>query len=113
MRISDWSSTCALPILARKLDLIRNGRAKHDLRWRLMPQGFVERAGRERRLFAEESPLARCQGKLVKSRRYARDRGVEAAPKHHADEPQCRSLRSEERRVGTECVSTCRSRWAQ
>src|SRR3546814_10660023 len=30
--------------------------------------------------------------KLVKSRRYARDRGVEAAPKHHADEPQCRSL---------------------
>src|SRR3546814_12793413 len=24
----------------------------------------------------------------------------------------CQSQRSEERRVGTECVSTCRSRWA-
>src|SRR3546814_1321326 len=25
---------------------------------------------------------------------------------------QCRQLRSEERRVGKECVSTCRSRWS-
>src|SRR3546814_15285880 len=29
----------------------------------------------------------------------------------HADDPQ-RILRSEERRVGKECVSTCRSRWS-
>src|SRR3546814_21152131 len=26
--------------------------------------------------------------------------------------PSCRRLRSEERRVGKECVSTCRSRWS-
>src|SRR3546814_19759951 len=26
--------------------------------------------------------------------------------------PDCRELRSEERRVGTECVRTCRSRWS-
>src|SRR3546814_4685060 len=31
----------------------------------------------------------------------------------HFDEPQCVVVcRSEERRVGKECVSTCRSRWA-
>src|SRR3546814_15354175 len=27
--------------------------------------------------------------------------------------PYCRASRSEERRVGKECVSTCRSRWSQ
>src|SRR3546814_18564895 len=27
-------------------------------------------------------------------------------------EEECRKWRSEERRVGTECVSTCRSRWS-
>src|SRR3546814_10954041 len=29
------------------------------------------------------------------------------------NEGEVRSLRSEERRVGKECVSTCRSRWSQ
>src|SRR3546814_15256058 len=27
-------------------------------------------------------------------------------------DPECQVLRSEERRVGKECVSTCRSRWS-
>src|SRR3546814_11642898 len=34
--------------------------------------------------------------------------------KHHSDDPArfARFMRSEERRVGKECVSTCRSRWS-
>src|SRR3546814_12119702 len=34
--------------------------------------------------------------------------GVEQLPENHSVPP----LRSEERRVGKECVSTCRSRWS-
>src|SRR3546814_7566744 len=33
-------------------------------------------------------------------------------PKSRAQVPGPKSLRSEERRVGKECVSTCRSRWS-
>src|SRR3546814_3789125 len=32
---------------------------------------------------------------------------------HHDHLERCRHTRSEARRVGTECVSTCRSRWPQ
>src|SRR3546814_3837763 len=35
------------------------------------------------------------------------------ADEHHLPEPRlCTGWRSEERRVGKECVSTCRSRWS-
>src|SRR3546814_20716850 len=34
------------------------------------------------------------------------------ADEHHGDRAIFGALRSEERRVGKECVSTCRSRWS-
>src|SRR3546814_14410405 len=52
--------------------------------------------------------------------RYGRDiqrNGAEKASADNGDyrgiETEKRPHRTEERRVGTECVSTCRSRWAQ
>src|SRR3546814_7915257 len=38
--------------------------------------------------------------------------GSVVAGAHHAAALDCLSPRSEERRVGKECVSTCRSRWS-
>src|SRR3546814_14569419 len=38
---------------------------------------------------------------------------VELALQRLPEQSQARAARSEERRVGKECVSTCRSRWAQ
>src|SRR3546814_11906308 len=38
------------------------------------------------------------------------DFATEMPPMSHV--PKADALRSEERRVGTECVSTCRSRWS-
>src|SRR3546814_19601373 len=40
------------------------------------------------------------------------ERSVEAVKALKALAPELRYQRSEERRVGTECVSTCRSRWS-
>src|SRR3546814_1446210 len=44
---------------------------------------------------------------------YSKDR-VDQHPHHQTNTRCCivQSLRSEERRVGKECVSTCRSRWS-
>src|SRR3546814_11758451 len=40
-------------------------------------------------------------------------RGDDAEPRQRDDQPQeAEAKRSEERRVGKECVSTCRSRWS-
>src|SRR3546814_2134525 len=92
MRISDWSSTCALPISCRDLIvLVRKG----DLLLALV--GDVERG----------------DDGVVLSRQQARDDAVpvlhdEFALGRHA----LAHLRSEERRVGKECVSTFRSRWS-
>src|SRR3546814_9770388 len=41
-----------------------------------------------------------------------RDRPDRAAVERHVERDQVMPLRSEERRVGKECVSTCRSRWS-
>src|SRR3546814_15036308 len=51
--------------------------------------------------------------------RFAGQIGAERALPHpsadkdtNEDDPACATVRSDERRVGQECVSTCRSRWA-
>src|SRR3546814_21059810 len=54
---------------------------------------------RVQRLVAPEAGL------LVAAERRRHVAGIEAVHPHHA--------RSEARRVGKECVSTCRSRWSQ
>src|SRR3546814_3909131 len=82
MRISDWSSDVALPILV----LIA-------CRSEPVPGSVIASA-------PKHSPLIICG-------RYFR---------FCSSEPRCRmygaTIRSEERRVGKECVSTCRSRWS-
>src|SRR3546814_5249227 len=56
------------------------------------------------------SDLYRPRGGGRGGRRTGRGRfRIRAAETRHRRPPQCRS---EERRVGKECVSTCRSRWS-
>src|SRR3546814_16761640 len=87
MRISDWSSDVCSSDLP--------GPGLRD------PQGAGEGG----------LVLRRCRSlrseRGVRRRRHDRD----ARPRHSARQDQ-RQWRSEERRVGKECVSTCRSRWS-
>src|SRR3546814_14237864 len=89
MRISDWSSDVCSSDLELLADM--DGDTNH---------GFQRSA--------EE--LARDAGWLKETsmpRAYA---SVEVS--YHCANPTTIHLRSEERRVGKECVSTCRSRWS-
>src|SRR3546814_11862006 len=102
MRISDWSSdVCSsdLPTLCLAARFDERGRKR--LGWRLAaPQHKLE-DGIEALAFVDRAFDQRF-GELE------RQRGV-AADQHAVAEQYGRS---EERRVGKECVSTCRSRWA-
>src|SRR3546814_5706877 len=95
VRISDWSSTCALPISLLVVEQIGD----HHLIEDLVVDG------------------------MVLDRQHIFDTAIEIArhPVRRGNE-QFRVVvgqriavaeRSEERRVGKECVSTCRSRWSQ
>src|SRR3546814_10264818 len=83
MRISDWSSDVC------SSDLAPGHVGHHDLQRRsLLPgHGDVHRGG-----------VADGAVRIV--RRHGQAEGIDQA------------VRSEERRVGKECVSTCRSRWS-
>src|SRR3546814_14511046 len=96
MRISDWSSTCALPILTTHVLPVIAGRVEHNI-------GFRFRAGPPRHEVDDSAQRGR-----------AIERGGGALDDFHLTEIGRRYLeqRSEERRVGKECVSTCRSRWS-
>src|SRR3546814_12584145 len=86
MRISDWSSdVCSSDLADASLWL-----------WRLQRVD-------DPRLLADAARLGR-QG------RHTRDR--EPARRRRIWQGVARCRRSEERRVGKECVSTCRSRWS-
>src|SRR3546814_7599992 len=83
MRISDWSSdVCSSDLLA-------------DAALAPLPQGAALQGQPERRRVVRDGARGR------RRRLHPLRRG--------AAEPR---LRSEERRVGKECVSTCRSRWS-
>src|SRR3546814_12489391 len=86
MRISDWSSDCALPICRR------NGPP-------VLPQEGVPVVSPPTSPPNPQPPAP--------SHRRRRGRATTALSAH--GEP----MRSEERRVGKECVSTCRSRCSQ
>src|SRR3546814_8063209 len=88
MRISDWSSdVCSSDLLGRRNT---KARARQSARRRLLIQRPERRT--EALSFRLGGPVMQLEG-------------------------SCRcgavgfSVRSEERRVGKECVSTCRSRW--
>src|SRR3546814_9748550 len=93
MRISDWSSdVCSSDLGQRIVEITFTG----------VGSVAVERTLRiiGRRAEAEVDALAGVVGTQIVGREVAaRRRRIER-------------LRSEERRVGKECVSTCRSRWS-
>src|SRR3546814_19672540 len=96
MRISDWSSDVC------SSDLTVNQRDSLFLRcfsFFLFPKGYTETGGR---LKSASHRIIHC---LVLFQYY------EASLSVHLN-IQDASFRSEERRVGKECVSTCRSRWS-
>src|SRR3546814_11122154 len=95
MRISDWSSNVCSSDLRRRL---QEPGAAHVAK---QVQSFFVRGGGPALVPAELDVVAiRLEGAEVR-----RDK-----PAQH--DAACSSGRSEERRVGKECVSTCRSRWS-
>src|SRR3546814_10731180 len=96
MRISDWSSD----VCSSDLKLRVTGAGKLVR----LQQVFGGRRGRQQDCQGEregEGAAAHARFLWIKRRRPAR------APRRRG-----RGFRSEERRVGKECVSTCRSRWS-
>src|SRR3546814_15805216 len=99
MRISDWSSTCALPISAPADQLAALGKqlAMH---------------------VAAANPLALDEGGIdpevvERERTIAREKAAGSGkPADIVEKMVEGGVRSEERRGGKECVSTCRSRWS-
>src|SRR3546814_16680521 len=96
MRISDWSSdVCSsdLPCARRQLG-------------RLAVITRTQRTAESSRLVRDDSATRRA------ARLHAGGRTVRISLRQPQGSRLLR-LRSEERRVGKECVSTCRSRWSQ
>src|SRR3546814_3887038 len=85
MRISDWSSdVCSSDLIGRRESL----------------QDFAAGGGC--------CPKAQSHDEACSQRDH--DAGLQK--EHHAGGTEQQCERSEERRVGKECVSTCRSRWS-
>src|SRR3546814_18266357 len=82
MRISDWSSDVC------SSDLVQHHGRRAEVADAVAPDGVEDR----RRLDPPQAHIGARQ----------RRQGPRGAP----------AIRSEERRVGKECVSTCRSRWS-
>src|SRR3546814_15536685 len=103
MRISDWSSdVCSSDLEGRRLPKLRRfprelpKSGKHNLRQSTATTG---------------NPAV-AQGTPVAARRYFEASKGRTSTMHSNPVHGAARKRSEERRVGTECVSTCRSRWS-
>src|SRR3546814_20683634 len=100
MRISDWSSDVCSSDLAKKLAVRRpalrvrefEARGRVMLGMRAQPRHRLNRSDAEQHGKAEPDQI-----------------GTKA---FHPGRVGTRGVRSEARRVGKECVSTCRSRWS-
>src|SRR3546814_16317649 len=101
MRISDWSSDVC------SSDLARGDEVVEDILLLVEPPGVVPRLA----IFAAAAQVRdREHAALVDPREPGRREGG-----GHRDVEATIAIeqrRSEERRVGKECVSTCRSRWS-
>src|SRR3546814_13272338 len=107
MRISDWSSdVCSsdLPLLGPEGTAVAAGLARglRSIRTR-----GAQRGGERMTSFSKHRPFLReHEGRPFDKLRASGFEEEEANP------PRPHKVRSEERRVGKECVSTCRSRWS-
>src|SRR3546814_14818552 len=104
MRISDWSSdVCSSDLLSDLVD--RSQSAVGALQ---AAQATNQLLALQSRQFLQGQQLQAVQGRAV-ALEQARTAAIEAQSR----EARRRFMtRSEERRVGKECVSTCRSRWS-
>src|SRR3546814_8261584 len=112
MRISDWSSDVCSPYLfalrarrdfGRKLARVRGLVRQHRLADEVADGEDVRHVGAHLRVYVDEAALAHAHAGLAR---------IElAAVRRAADGDQHAVERSEERRVGKECVMTCRYRW--
>src|SRR3546814_13613969 len=107
LRISDWSSDVCSSDLAAAV-----GGRLHPLGDQLQALQDDRQAAR----LVDEVDGAPFQGRLlvdlVAQHGEEDHRGLDAALAHAAQHGKAVEARSEERRVGTECVSTVRSRWS-
>src|SRR3546814_14725237 len=100
MRISDWSQTCALPIFDPQPSAIDS-----------LPNLRIELPNKQRRRIGLYFILAALDGAAIAI-------ALALASLFLFDDPlgwqsaRLTGIRSEERRVGKECVRTCRSRWS-
>src|SRR3546814_12567323 len=102
MRISDWSSdVCSSDLeAARKLGFS----ASHTMR---IAQGLYEDGA----ITYMRTDGVQMDGSAISAARVAVANRYDAS--YVPDKPrQYQTKRSDERRVGKECVSTCRSRWS-
>src|SRR3546814_15683266 len=100
MRTSDWSSdVCSSDLQSisniYQYPLVRDARGRGLVDHRAALEAFEAEGARER------VRLAGCH-----------DMREAPAARRHRLEPAGAPARSEERRVGKECVRTCRSRWS-
>src|SRR3546814_16660704 len=100
MRISDWSSDVCSSDLCRRTALCRTSGRRQPCSCN------VSEASRSYRAFAHPVPIR----KSAELRRCCSERPVGC--KRQSCYRRRSGGRSEERRVGKECVSTCRSRWS-
>src|SRR3546814_14959742 len=109
MRISDWSSDVCSSDLIRTTQAYLKDLFEHNTRF----------AGRSFQqiyhvdFFRQGEKVAECDSWVFRTDRdEARERGTKYTETKGKVVPFTdEQLRSEERRVGKECVSTCRSRW--
>src|SRR3546814_13546997 len=102
MRISDWSSDVCSSDLLRRGDQLREAIGMPTGQNAQMLASLARERLRNRQLF-ENADLDRAFMDALEKYRRPSDVVVVRATRS--------GVRSEERRVGKECVSTCRSRW--
>src|SRR3546814_12922682 len=98
---------------------VRVGMEKRDRMMEEFPLKFnrTRRVGDERGWFSETYVESRWM-ELGANARFVQDNHSYSRPQgtirgiHFQSPPHAQAKRSEERRVGKECVSTCRSRWS-
>src|SRR3546814_9444033 len=102
MRISDWSSDVCSSDLA-------NGEGRRDIHLALdeAPARLVDRILRPVAKRTHDRVIAVGAKFGADTEQSGNERGAQ-----HRSPMMVGAIRSEERRVGKECVSTCRSRWS-
>src|SRR3546814_8633121 len=108
MRISDWSSdVCSSDLAKRGVKMMRT--------YQLNTGGNTDFLNMKNHLRLESKRISKTEAVQAVSKIRIVDENIHIGPSDYVpwqnDNKLC-FLRSEERRVGKECVSTCRSRWA-